>query len=116
MSGVLTRRMSTFVVLALFVSASVVRAADPPASASTTVPAAPSDPAAAAATAGDPARAFLDVTKVLQSPRCVNCHPNGDAPKVGDHARVHPMDVRRGLERVGMSCGTCHRSTATLSS
>ena len=25
-------------------------------------------------------KAFLDVARVLQSPRCMNCHPVGDAP------------------------------------
>lgn len=64
----------------------------------------------------DGAKAFVDVVKVLQSPRCVNCHPNGDAPKVGDDSHVHAMEVRRGLEKVGMSCQTCHRMTSTATS
>ncbi|HEY4220354.1 MAG TPA: hypothetical protein VGO62_03410 [Myxococcota bacterium] len=75
-----------------------------------------------AASAGDaPAseegvKAFADVYRVLQSPRCVNCHPNGDVPHVGDDHHVHAMEVRRGLEQVGMSCQTCHRATATFAS
>jgi len=64
----------------------------------------PPDPAVTAA--------FLDVVKVLQSPRCVNCHPTGNVPMVGDKGEIHAMNVQRGLERVGMSCQTCHRHSA----
>jgi hypothetical protein len=64
----------------------------------------------------DGKRAFMDVAKVLHSPRCVNCHPNGDRPHVGDAGAVHAMEVKRGLEKVGMGCNTCHRETATAAS
>ena len=67
----------------------------------------------AAPSADDGRKAFADVAKVLQSPRCQNCHPKGDAPMVGDNGDKHPMEVRRGLERVGMSCQTCHALTPT---
>ena len=33
--------------------------------------------------------AFLEVYKVLISPRCQNCHPAGDAPLQGDDSHVH---------------------------
>ena len=33
----------------------------------------------------------------------------------GDDGRPHAMMVQRGLEKVGMSCQTCHRSTAVTS-
>jgi hypothetical protein len=29
-------------------------------------------------------KAFMDVYKVLTSPRCMNCHPAGDVPLQGD--------------------------------
>lgn len=61
----------------------------------------------------DPAAlAFVDVVRVLQSPRCVNCHPTGDAPMVGDQGAPHPQRVSRDITKVGMSCQSCHRVTA----
>jgi hypothetical protein len=62
--------------------------------------------------AASPEAAFVDVARVLQSPRCVNCHPNGDAPLQGDHGAVHAMGITRDIERVGMTCQTCHRDSA----
>jgi hypothetical protein len=55
---------------------------------------------------------FAPIAAVLQSPRCLNCHPAGDTPLVGDAARPHPMGVKRDLDRLGMACQTCHRATA----
>jgi hypothetical protein len=74
--------------------------------------------ASASGAAGKPGeeegkKAFDDVARVLQSPRCVNCHPNGDAPMVGDKHARHPMEVKRGLEKLGMACNSCHRETVT---
>ena len=66
------------------------------------------EPAPVTASAASPEAAFLDVARVLQSPRCVNCHPNGDAPLQGDDQRVHAMDITRDIERVGLTCQTCH--------
>src|SRR6476660_2616760 len=34
-------------------------------------------------------KAFMKVYKVLMSPRCMNCHPAGDAPLQGDDNHVH---------------------------
>lgn len=62
--------------------------------------------------AASPEQAFVDVARVLQSPRCVNCHPNGDAPLQGDNGALHGMNITRDIERVGMTCQTCHRETA----
>ncbi|MEL6904514.1 MAG: hypothetical protein AAFP22_03870 [Planctomycetota bacterium] len=59
------------------------------------------------------AAAFQDVARVLRHPRCMNCHPSGDRPHVGDDVRVHAMNVQRGPEgqgRVGQRCATCHRT------
>ncbi len=59
------------------------------------------------------ARAFLAASRVLFHPRCVNCHPAGDAPLQGDEIRPHAMQVRRGPEGFGknpMECGSCHQA------
>jgi hypothetical protein len=58
--------------------------------------------------------AFLQVYRVLVSPRCQNCHPAGDAPLQGDDSHVHLQDVKRGKDGhgvYGMRCDTCHQST-----
>lgn len=54
---------------------------------------------------------FTEAGKVLLHPRCVNCHPSGDQPLIGEGSRVHEPPVRRGaldFGVVGMTCGTCH--------
>jgi mono/diheme cytochrome c family protein len=56
--------------------------------------------------------AFLQVYKVLTSPRCQNCHPAGDAPLQGDDSHVHIQDVKRGPDGHGvtaMRCSACHQ-------
>ncbi len=55
---------------------------------------------------------FDEMTKVLQHPRCLNCHPVGDRPTQGMDMHVHQMNVQRGLHddgNVGMKCTTCHQ-------
>jgi hypothetical protein len=55
---------------------------------------------------------FEEAGKVLQSPRCVNCHPAGDRPSQTDGRRLHiPLVVRGsdGFGAPGMRCNTCHR-------
>jgi hypothetical protein len=55
---------------------------------------------------------FAPVARVLRHPRCLNCHPSGDRPHVGDAARLHDMNVQRGLGGFGvpgMGCAACHR-------
>jgi hypothetical protein len=55
---------------------------------------------------------FTEMGKVLQHPRCVNCHPTGDEPLQGDDSRPHePMVVRgaSGMGEAGMLCITCHQ-------
>jgi hypothetical protein len=59
----------------------------------------------------DPAAAFEVVRTVLQSPRCMNCHPAGDAPLQGDDSHRHTMHVLRGPAGrgvAGLQCETCH--------
>lgn len=53
--------------------------------------------------------AFADVMRVLQSPRCQNCHPAGDAPLQTDASVPHAMGITRDSPRVGLHCATCHR-------
>jgi hypothetical protein len=55
--------------------------------------------------------AFDRIASVLDSPRCLNCHPRGDRPSQGDDRRAHSMNVQRGpADRglPGMACATCH--------
>ena len=57
--------------------------------------------------------AFLQVYRVLTSPRCQNCHPAGDAPLQGDDSHVHLQNVKRGKDGqgvYGMRCDTCHQT------
>ncbi len=59
----------------------------------------------------DAAQAFSVVQKVLQHPRCQNCHIPGDAPLQFDQGLVHTQNVRRGPEGKGargLACSTCH--------
>lgn len=56
------------------------------------------------------ARHFTEVAKVLQSPRCQNCHPSGDGPLHGDSGSPHSMNVSRVSTGAGLQCTTCHRS------
>ena len=54
------------------------------------------------------------VYEVLQHPRCLNCHPAGDAPLQGDESVPHAQNVRRGPDGQGlfaMRCATCHQTT-----
>ena len=58
--------------------------------------------------------AFLQVYRVLTSPRCQNCHPAGDVPLQGDDGHVHLQNVKRGTDGRGvtaMRCDTCHQTT-----
>jgi len=57
-------------------------------------------------------KAFMQVYKVLMSPRCMNCHPAGDIPLQGDDSHVHSMLPKRGKDGKGlyaMKCGSCHQ-------
>src|SRR5438445_11715149 len=72
---------------------------------------APAPAAAAPSASSDPIASFETVRVVLQSPRCVNCHPNGDQPTQGDDTHVHQQFVQRGPEgrgAIGLACATCH--------
>ena len=54
---------------------------------------------------------FEEAGKVLQHPRCVNCHPAGDRPLQGDRMRRISRwwcAARTATARPGMACSTCH--------
>jgi len=56
-------------------------------------------------------KAFLVVYDVLMSPRCMNCHPAGDVPLIGDESKLHPQGAKRGKDGRGMyasKCVNCH--------
>lgn len=60
--------------------------------------------------------AFMEVYKVLKSPRCLNCHPAGDIPLQGDDSHFHAMNPIRGKDGHGvyaMKCNNCHQPTNT---
>jgi hypothetical protein len=68
------------------------------------------------ASIGDPkARAqaiFLEASRVLMHPRCMNCHPDGDSPTQGDKNVQHDPPVTRGPDDRGvpaMRCSSCHQ-------
>ena len=62
-------------------------------------------------------KAFMEVYKVLMSPRCMNCHPSGDIPLQGDDSHLHTMFPKRGKEGKGlyaMKCTNCHQPENTV--
>ena len=55
---------------------------------------------------------FEEAGKVIQSPRCQNCHPVGARPTQGDDMHPHLPLVVRGTDdhgAIGMRCTTCHQ-------
>ncbi len=55
---------------------------------------------------------FMEASRVLMHPRCVNCHPNGDIPHQGMDMVLHYPPVVRGPKDagvVGMECLSCHQ-------
>ena len=55
---------------------------------------------------------FTEAGRVLQHPRCLNCHPDGDRPSQGD-GFPHQPAVPRGPDGLGvtaMRCATCHQA------
>ena len=55
---------------------------------------------------------FTEAGRVLQHPRCLNCHPGGDRPSQGE-GYPHQPAVQRGADGLGvttMRCATCHQA------
>jgi hypothetical protein len=60
------------------------------------------------------ANAFKAAYAVLISPRCLNCHPEGDRPLQNDEGWRHAMNVQRGPDGKGHyaeKCASCHQET-----
>jgi hypothetical protein len=56
---------------------------------------------------------FVEAAKVIQSPRCQNCHPKGDRPSQGLDMHPHIPIVTRGADNMGtvvLRCPTCHQA------
>jgi hypothetical protein len=56
--------------------------------------------------------AFRDVVKVLNHPRCMNCHTTVAWPTQGDDRHRHTFNVLRGADgggAPGMRCTSCHQ-------
>ncbi|GAA0562981.1 hypothetical protein [Chitinophaga japonensis] len=61
-------------------------------------------------------KAFLAAYEVLMHPRCMNCHPSGDAPLQGEDSHVHTQGVKRGHDGKGLyalKCSNCHQAENT---
>jgi mono/diheme cytochrome c family protein len=62
------------------------------------------------------AEAFKGAYRVFMHPRCMNCHPSGDAPLQGDDSHTHAQNVTRGPDGKGlyaMKCSNCHQKENT---
>lgn len=56
---------------------------------------------------------FVEAGKVINSPRCLNCHPSGERPTQGNALSPHQPWVVRGPDGFGaaaMRCATCHQA------
>jgi len=54
-------------------------------------------------------QAFVEVARVLVSPRCRNCHPSGDRPLQGDQGQPHAQNISRASVAAGLPCSACHQ-------
>lgn len=56
---------------------------------------------------------FAETGRVIQHPRCMNCHPRNDRPTQTDAMRPHTPWVSRGPDGAGeptLRCSTCHHA------
>lgn len=56
---------------------------------------------------------FTEAGRVIQHPRCLNCHPAGERPTQGNDSHPHSPLVIRGPDdkgAIGMRCATCHQA------
>src|SRR5262249_31806118 len=51
---------------------------------------------------------FAPIARVMQHPRCVNCHVDGDVPLNGDDGRPHRMKITRGVDGLGAPAARCY--------
>src|SRR5438105_9314302 len=62
---------------------------------------------------------FVEAGRVLQHPRCLNCHPVGERPTQGNDSHPHSPLVVRGPDdkgAIGLRCTTDRKSTRLNSS
>jgi hypothetical protein len=55
---------------------------------------------------------FNEASRVILSPRCVNCHPSDDSPRQREGHEMHDPPVTRGPHDEGVpgaQCSTCHQ-------
>lgn len=55
---------------------------------------------------------FVEAGRVLQHPRCLNCHPADEHPRQGETLLLHEPPVVRGADDHGAAssrCATCHQ-------
>jgi hypothetical protein len=55
---------------------------------------------------------FMEASRVITSPRCVNCHPSDDSPRQREAHEMHDPPVTRGPNDEGVpgaQCTTCHQ-------
>lgn len=55
---------------------------------------------------------FVEAGRVIQHPRCLNCHPTDAHPRQGEDLAMHEPPVVRGASNHGvapMQCATCHQ-------
>jgi hypothetical protein len=60
------------------------------------------------------AKLFLRMAEVIESPRCLNCHPAGRSPTQGDDMHLHtpPMvSDASGHGIPGLHCSACHSAS-----
>jgi len=56
---------------------------------------------------------FTEAGKVIQHPRCMNCHPAGERPTQAGDMHPHQPKVVRGADdkgAVGLRCTSCHHA------
>lgn len=55
---------------------------------------------------------FVEAGKVLQHPRCLNCHPVTRSPTQGDamHPHVPPISSDTAMAAAGLPCASCHQA------
>lgn len=59
---------------------------------------------------------FKEAARVIQHPRCLNCHPADRTPTQGDNLHSHVPNMRADAEGhgpAGMPCNTCHQAQNT---
>lgn len=74
---------------------------------------APADFASIADTHARSVALYGEVSRVIESPRCMNCHPDTRRPTQGDDLHAHVPFIQAGIEghgTGGLTCATCHQA------